>query len=166
MKIGLISDTHGYLDPAVLQYFAGVDEIWHAGDIGSDAVADTLAALKPFRAVFGNIDDRATRLRFPEFLRFEAGGLIVLITHIAGAPPRYPPAVRKELDRSPADLLICGHSHILKVMPDPKRPGLLYVNPGAAGQQGFHRMRTLILMELGDGRVLDMKAVELGLRGR
>jgi uncharacterized protein len=166
MKIGLISDTHGYLDPAVLQYFAGVDEIWHAGDIGTGVVADTLAALKPFRAVFGNIDDRETRLRFPEFQRLEAGGLKILITHIAGTPPRYHPAVRRELDRSPADLLICGHSHILKVMPDPQRPGLLYVNPGAAGQQGFHRIRTLILMELSDGRVQDMKAVELGLRGR
>ena len=165
MVIGLISDTHGYLDPAVLRHFEKVDEIWHAGDIGSAEVADVLESIKPLRAVYGNIDDREMQVRFPEHLRFECSGVQVWLTHIAGTPPRYTKHLRAGLERAPAGLLVCGHSHILKVMPDPQRSGMLYINPGAAGRQGFHHMRTILILKLEAGRVIDLAAVELGPRG-
>lgn len=165
MKIGLLSDTHGTLDPKVLDHFRNCDEIWHAGDIGSAGVADSLEAFKPLRAVFGNIDDPALQRRFPEDLFFACEGLSVWMTHIGGTPPRYNPRVKKILaDRVP-DIFICGHSHILRVAKDPALSGMLYINPGAAGNHGFHRMKTLIRFDLINKEAKHMEVIELGKRG-
>lgn len=163
-RIGLLSDTHGYLDESIFDYFEDCDEIWHAGDIGTAAVADRLAAFRPLRAVYGNIDDAGLRRRFPEDLRFTLEGVAVLMTHIGGYPGRYNARVRRLLAAAPPDLFICGHSHILKVMPD-QRHHLLHVNPGACGHHGFHKMRTLVRFSLADGKVGDLQVIELGKRG-
>ncbi len=165
MKIGLLSDTHGYLDPKVLEYFASCDEVWHAGDIGSNEVADALERFKPFKAVYGNVDDRRLQLRFPEDLRFTCDGLKVLITHIGGRPPLYNPRIRKLLDSACPDLLISGHSHILQVRRDALRGNLLFLNPGAAGNHGFHQIKTVLRFEVTGGEILNMEAIELGKRG-
>ncbi|MFQ5448777.1 MAG: metallophosphoesterase family protein, partial [Saprospiraceae bacterium] len=142
-RIGLLSDTHGFLDDSVFSHFESCDEIWHAGDIGSLEVAERLAAFKPLRAVYGNIDASALRRRFPENLRFNIEGLDVFMTHIGGYPGRYTKRVRDILTAQPPNLYICGHSHILKVVPD-KKLGLLHLNPGACGREGFHFMRTVL----------------------
>lgn len=165
MKIGLLSDTHSYLDAKVFDYFSAVDEIWHAGDIGDFKVVEELRAFKPFRAVYGNIDDQLVRQEFPENELFTVAGLSVFMTHIGGYPGRYNTRVRQLLDEHKPGLYICGHSHILKVMPDPKRE-LLHINPGACGQHGFHKIRTIIRFEIQQGRVGELEVIELGLRGR
>jgi putative phosphoesterase len=165
MKIGLLSDTHSYLDDKIFRYFEHCDEIWHAGDIGSLEVADKLAAFKPFRAVHGNIDDAMLQRLYPKDLRFTCEGMDVWITHIGGYPPRYNPAVMRELRQHTPQIFVCGHSHILRVMPDPKLGNLLYLNPGAAGQHGFHPIKTLLRFEINEGKVSQMQAVELGKRG-
>ncbi|MCB0585638.1 MAG: metallophosphoesterase family protein [Phaeodactylibacter sp.] len=162
-RIGLISDTHSYLDQSIFQYFEECDEVWHAGDIGSLEVAERLEEFRPFRAVFGNIDGPDIRRRFPENLRFDCEGVDVFITHIGGYPGRYSKRVRELIQKKPPRLFICGHSHILKVMPD-KRHGLLHINPGAAGQQGFHKVRTIVRFTLDDGDIRDLQVIELGLR--
>ena len=162
-RIGLISDTHSYLDQSIFQYFEECDEVWHAGDIGSLEVAERLEEFRPFRAVFGNIDGPDIRRRFPENLRFDCEGVDVFITHIGGYPGRYSKRVRELIQKKPPRLFICGHSHILKVMPD-KRHGLLHINPGAAGQQGFHKVRTILRFTLDDGDIRDLQVIELGLR--
>ena len=162
-RIGLISDTHGWLDPRVQAHFSACDEIWHAGDIGP-AVAEELARWKPLRAVFGNIDDGATRSAFPEHLRFTLEGVRVWITHIAGKPPRYTPEVVRELRTTPTDLFICGHSHICSVQFDPG-VNCLYMNPGAAGRHGWHQVRTILRFSLEAGKVKDLEVIELGKRG-
>jgi uncharacterized protein len=164
MRIGLLSDTHGFLDESILAHFEACDEIWHAGDIGSVEVAERLAAFKPLRAVYGNIDAPALRRRFPENLRFNAGGLDVFMTHIGGYPGRYTKRVRDILTARPPNLYICGHSHILKVMQD-KNLGLLHINPGACGREGFHFMRTAIRFEIQEGRIQQLQVIELGKRG-
>lgn len=164
MKIGLISDTHGYLDPAVFKYFSACDEIWHAGDIGTAAVVDALEQFKPLKAVFGNIDDKTMQARFPEDLWFTCEGKTILITHIAGKPPRYNARIKKMLASRGPDLLICGHSHILKVMHDATH-NLLFINPGAAGNHGFHHIKTLIRFDLTSKGPADMEVIELGKRG-
>ena len=164
MKIGLLSDTHSYLDPAVLEHFADCDEIWHAGDVGEATVLDTLEALKPVRGVYGNIDDTTIRRRLPEDLRFTVNGLSVFMTHIGGYPGRYTARVRAILQAERPDLYICGHSHILKVVRD-KHIGTLHMNPGACGRHGFHRMRTVLRFSITDGKVNDLEVIELGLRG-
>lgn len=164
MKIGLLSDTHGYLDPKILDHFGPCDELWHAGDIGSMEVAAALERFKPMKAVYGNIDDMALRTKYPEDLWFQCEGVEIWMTHIAGAPPRYNPRVRKILaSRAPA-ALVCGHSHILRVIND-KTHKFLYLNPGAAGHQGFHPMRTLLRFDIADGRFANMEVIELGKRG-
>lgn len=165
MKIGLLSDTHGYLDPRVKDYFSVCDEIWHAGDIGSMELVRELEKVKPLRAVFGNIDDREMQARFPEDLRFECEGVDIWMTHIGGAPPNYNPRVKKLLKVGTPKLFICGHSHILRVMSDPKMENMLYVNPGAAGNHGFHAMKTMLRFELGEGTIKNMEVIELGRRG-
>lgn len=164
MKIGLISDTHGYMDSSVFEHFNDVDEIWHAGDIGSHELADALEKFKPLKAVFGNIDDPAMQRRFPEDLWFNCGELSVLMTHIAGAPPNYNPRVRKLLKEKKPDVLVCGHSHILRVVRDPAF-NIIYLNPGAAGNQGFHHMKTLLRFSVQGKELLNMEVVELGKRG-
>ncbi|SHI93354.1 hypothetical protein SAMN02745146_1955 [Hymenobacter daecheongensis DSM 21074] len=163
-KIGLLSDTHGYLDDRILHHLRGCDEIWHAGDFGTAAVAEQLAQVAPLRGVYGNIDGRDVRLTQPLVQSFELEGLRVLITHIGGYPGHYAPAARPLLMQERPGLFITGHSHILKVMPDPKLH-LLHLNPGAAGRHGFHQVRTLLRFEIENGKVQQLQAIELGLRG-
>ncbi|SEW34353.1 hypothetical protein SAMN04488122_2098 [Chitinophaga arvensicola] len=159
-KIGLMSDTHSYLHPQVFRYFEEVDEIWHAGDIGNVDLADKLEAFKPFRAVFGNIDGADIRIRYPEILRFNLEGVEVMMTHIGGYPGKYAPGVKEALKKDPAKLFICGHSHILKVMPDPALH-LLHMNPGACGQQGWHKVKTLLRFQLEAGNIQQLEVIEL-----
>jgi len=165
MKIGLISDTHSYLDPKVLEYFQSVDEIWHAGDIGEVSVTQQLEQLKPLRAVYGNIDDKNLQALYPEDLWFDCEGLRIWMTHIAGSPPNYNPRTKKILKEKSADVLICGHSHILKVIKDPKY-NLLYINPGAAGNHGFHHIKTIMRFEILNKEIKNMEVIELGKRGQ
>ncbi len=164
MRIGVISDTHGYFDPTLEGYFAGCDEIWHAGDIGDAEVITGLERIAPVQAVYGNIDDAAMQQRFPEDRWLQREGVTILITHIAGKTPAYTTRVKKLLNTRRADVLICGHSHICQVKKDEGR-GLLFINPGAAGQQGFHTMRTVLRLELGEGKIKKLEVVELGKRG-
>jgi len=163
-QIGLLSDTHSFLDPAVFEYFKNCDEIWHAGDIGSFDVVEQLENFKPFRAVYGNIDDAKMRTEFPLNLRFECEGVDVLMTHIGGYPGRYSKRVREIIQENPPKLYICGHSHILKVMPD-KKYGLLHINPGACGNHGFHKIKTMVRFKLAEGNISDLEVIELGKRG-
>ena len=165
MKIGLISDTHGWIHPRLFDHFAGVDEIWHAGDIGSVETADELAAFKPLKAVFGNIDNAAIRRIYNEHLIFKAEEINIWLTHIGGTPGHYDKRVRPGIYEKPPDLFICGHSHIAKVMHD-KEAGFLYVNPGAAGYSGFHKYMTAIRLEIDGMKIHNMELIELGERGK
>lgn len=162
-KIGLISDTHGFLHPRVKHHFKEVDEIWHAGDIGTLALADELEAFKPLRAVSGNIDGAEIRRVHPKNHRFILEDVDVWITHIGGYPNRYDKRVYEAIQQQPPQLFICGHSHILKAMPDQKL-GLLHLNPGAAGKQGFHQVLTLMRFKLEKGQVKDLEVIELEKR--
>ncbi len=162
-KIGLLSDTHGYLDPAVFQYFEKCDEIWHAGDFGDLELADQLSLFKPLRGVYGNIDGQDVRKIYPEVLRFDCEGLDVLMIHIGGYPSRYQPKVRAMMLENPPKLFISGHSHILKVMYD-KKFQCLHLNPGAAGKQGWHKVRTLLRFDIVDAKVQNLELIELGNR--
>ena len=162
-KIGLLSDTHGFFDPKFLDLFAEVDELWHAGDVGSEAVLDVMEDFKPVRAVYGNIDDAQMRRRIPEFQRFVCEGVDVLMTHIGGYPGNYSPQVKGEIYAKPPKLFISGHSHILKVVNDPALK-LLHVNPGAAGNNGFHQVRTAVRFVLDEGNIMDMEVIELARR--
>ncbi len=159
-RIGLLSDTHAYWDARYAQHFEGVDEIWHAGDIGSLKVIERLREIAPVRAVHGNIDGGDLRRIYPEKLRWTCEGMDVLMTHIGGYPGKYDPRIRNFIYQQPPQLFISGHSHILKVMPD-KQLGLLHVNPGAAGLQGWQTVRTLIRMEVDAGAVRDLEVIEL-----
>ena len=166
MEIGIISDTHGYLDPRIFKLFENCDQIWHAGDFGSLEIAEQLEEFKPLRAVHGNIDDSSIRDQYPEDLRFQCEGVDVWITHIAGRPGRYDKRVSSVLKRTPPQLLVCGHSHILHVETDQRHGGLQYLNPGAAGHHGFHTICTLLKCEISDGKVKRIRFIELGPRGR
>ena len=166
-RIGLISDTHGFLDEAVFKHFENCDEIWHAGDFG-EGVANRLnpascGSRKVIRGVFGNIDDQQIRNEFPEQLVFMCEEVKVMIRHIGGSPPRYNPATKKELAIHQPQLFISGHSHILKVMFDEKLQ-CLYINPGAAGRQGWHKVRTLIRFVIDGKKMKDCEVIELGKR--
>jgi uncharacterized protein len=165
MKIGLLSDTHSFLDKKVFDYFSHCDEVWHAGDIGDAEVADALEKFKPMRAVFGNIDTKDMQLRFPEDLRFNCEELSVWITHIGGVPPRYNPRVNKLLKAQAPDIFICGHSHILRIMKDPALNNMLYINPGAAGNHGFHAIKTLVRFEVTGKEIRNLEVIEIGKRG-
>ena len=165
MKIGLLSDTHGFLEPSILEHFQACDEIWHAGDIGTHALADELEHFKPLRAVYGNIDDAGMRKRYPEDNWFDCGDFSVLLTHIAGSPPNFNPRMKKVLKEKKADILVCGHSHILRVIQD-KKSGLLYLNPGAAGRQGFHHVKTILRFDIDKRNISNMEVIELGRRGQ
>jgi putative phosphoesterase len=162
-RIGLISDTHGYLDDRVFRHFELCDEIWHAGDFGTIAVAEALRSFRPMRAVYGNIDGPEIRQQYPENQRFVCEEVSVLMTHIGGYPGRYAPAARKELLREPAQLFISGHSHILKIIYDEKLK-CLHMNPGAAGRQGWHKVRTLIRFVIDGKDMRECEVVELGKR--
>lgn len=163
-RIGLLSDTHGYMDDAILNHFSECDEIWHAGDIGNLEVVDKLTALKPLRAVYGNIDGNQIRQEYPLHQRFMCEEVDVWMTHIGGYPGRYERYVTPEIYHHPPKLFISGHSHILKVVNDP-RLGLLHINPGAAGVQGFHQVRTLVRFSIEGARIFDLEVVEMGRRG-
>ncbi len=160
-KIGLLSDTHAYWDDKYEQYFAECDEIWHAGDIGSEELANRLAALKPLRAVYGNIDGQNLRMEFPKIACFEIEGVKVMMTHIGGYPGRYNPEIRPKLYSYHPQLFISGHSHILKVMFD-KYLQCLHINPGAAGKSGFQQVRTLVRFCIDNGIIKDLEVIELG----
>ncbi len=163
MKIGLISDTHGHLDDRVFQHFDSCDEIWHAGDIGTLDVVTKLGDFKPLRAVYGNIDGREIRTVYPEDLWFNCEDITVWITHIGGYPPRYNRRTKGILQEKVPGLFICGHSHILKIIKDPKLD-LLHINPGAAGLQGFHKVKTLVRFDVNGDRIENMRVIELGKR--
>jgi putative phosphoesterase len=158
--IGLISDTHGFLDSRFIYHLKNCDEIWHAGDIGSQEVAEKLKAIAPLKAVFGNIDSHKIRLDFPENLRFMCEQVDVFITHIGGYPGRYDKRVKKVLQSKPPTLFICGHSHILKVMND-KKLGILHMNPGAAGNSGLHKVKTILRFKIDGENISDLEVVEL-----
>ena len=166
MNIGLLSDTHGYLDPKLLDFFEDCDEIWHAGDFGSMDVVSQLENFKPLRGVYGNIDGKPINYNFPEHQNFLIDGIKIWMTHIGGYPPNYSPSIKEKLNEEKPDLFICGHSHILKVMPDKKRKGLLHINPGAAGHHGFHQIRTAIRFCINRDGVSNLEVIELGKRGR
>lgn len=159
-RIGLLSDTHNYWDEKYEKYFAECDEIWHAGDIGSLALAQRFEAFKPFRAVYGNIDDFKTRTVYPEIQRFTLDGVDTLMIHIGGYPGKYEPKVRQIMRTNPPKLFISGHSHILKVLYD-KTFNCLHINPGAAGKYGFHKVRTLVRFTLDNGNISDLDVIEL-----
>lgn len=142
-----------------MEYAQQADEIWHAGDIGDISVTDKLAEIKPLRAVYGNIDDNKARTEFPLNNRFTLEGVDVWITHIGGYPGKYNPAIRKEITENPPKLFICGHSHILKVMPD-KQLGLIHMNPGAVGKHGFQKVRTMLRFELNKGKIENLEVIE------
>lgn len=163
-RIGLLSDTHGYLDDRILNFMGECDEIWHAGDIGNIETANRLSSLKPFRAVCGNIDGPDLRQEYPLLLRFMCEEVDVLITHIGGYPGHYSPEIRKEIYTAAPKLFISGHSHILKVIYDNKF-NLLHINPGAAGIQGFHQVRTLIRFSIDKEIIKDLEVIELGQKG-
>ena len=164
-KIGLISDTHGFLDARVFDHFMNCDEVWHAGDLGSVKIVEQLEAFKPVRIVYGNIDNKEIQLRTHENLHFELEGFRIWMTHIGGAPPKYNPMVWPKLKSETPDIFICGHSHILRVIRDKSLSNMLYINPGAAGKEGFHKMRTLLRFNLHDGVISQMEVIELGKRG-
>lgn len=159
-RIGLLSDTHNYWDEKYEKYFAECDEIWHAGDIGSLALAQRFEAFKPFRAVYGNIDDFKTRTVYPEIQRFTIDGVDTLMIHIGGYPGKYEPKVLQIMRTNPPKLFISGHSHILKVLYD-KTFNCLHINPGAAGKYGFHKVRTLVRFTLDKGNISDLDVIEL-----
>lgn len=160
-KIGILSDTHGYWDDRFSEYFSDCDEIWHAGDIGDYAIVEKLAATVPVvRCVSGNIDHGMVRRKCPELLIFEVEGVRVLLTHIGGYPGRWAKGMKKLLKNERIKLMVDGHSHILKVMLDHELD-MLHINPGAAGQQGWHKVRTLVRLEIEDGTFTRLEAIEL-----
>lgn len=164
MRIALLSDTHGYCGSEILEAVSAFDEIWHAGDIGSLEVADALAAAAPLVAVHGNIDDHRLRACYPRDQWFVRGELQIFMTHIAGSPGRYNARVNTLVRERIPHILVCGHSHILKVARDPGQ-GLWHLNPGAAGHHGFHLIRTMLTFSLDGGKLSDMAVVEFGRRG-
>ncbi|MDB5252938.1 MAG: metallophosphoesterase family protein [Flaviaesturariibacter sp.] len=164
-RIGLISDTHGWLDDAVFRHFENCDEVWHGGDFGNEEVADALAAFRPLRGVYGNIDGAALRSRFPVKLSWTCEDVRILMTHIGGYPGRYAPGIGAEIASTKAGLFIAGHSHILKVIYD-DRSKCLHMNPGAAGKQGWHQVRTLLRFTIDGADIRDCSVVELGPRSR
>lgn len=161
--IGLISDTHDYLDVAVFRHFANCDEIWHAGDFGSAAIAEALRQCKPLRGVYGNIDGQDIRSQFPETLVWTCEQVKIVMTHIGGYPPKYNPASKPLIQQHRPQLFISGHSHILKVMYDDKQH-CLHMNPGAAGKQGWHTTRTLIRFVIDGKEMKQCEVIELGKR--
>ena len=163
-RIGLLSDTHGYLDDRIKEYLGTCDEIWHAGDIGPISVTDELEKIAPVRAVFGNIDDHTVRKVWPLHNRFQCEGVDVWITHIGGYQKRYSREVRDTIKANPPKLFISGHSHILKVMYD-RDLELLHMNPGAAGKHGFHKVRTLLRFTIDGSDIKELEVVELGKKG-
>lgn len=163
-KILLLSDTHSYIDDQILKFVKQADEVWHAGDIGNLKVTDAIQNLKPLRAVYGNIDDKNARAEFPLDAKFEVENIVVWMTHIGGYPNKYNLRIREEINKNPPKIFIAGHSHILKVQFD-KKLNLLHLNPGAAGNHGFHKVRTMLRFELEKGEIKNLEIIELAKRG-
>ena len=159
-KIGLLSDTHGQCDQKILDFFQDCNEIWHAGDIGTVEMAEVFERYKPFRAVYGNIDDHLLRSTYPEINTFTCEEVKVFMTHIGGYPGHYDSRIKFRLLQSPPRLFISGHSHILRVIPD-KKLGLLHINPGAAGNNGFHQVRTAVRFVIDGSLIKDLEILEL-----
>ena len=164
-RIGLLSDTHGQLDEKILQHFEECNEIWHAGDIGDISIANKLNSIRPLRAVYGNIDDKNVNTVYPEQLVFECEKVKVLLRHITGYPGKYEPKALKEIKTHQPDLVIGGHSHILRIIYD-NNNNCLFMNPGAAGHHGLHLVRTIIRFTIDGKDIRDAEVVELGKRGR
>jgi len=164
-KILLLSDTHSHIDERILHFVSEADEVWHAGDIGDLTVTDAISALKPLRAVYGNIDDHKARSSFPLDLKFDCEGMKVWITHIGGYPGKYNQRIRTEIKQNPPQIFVAGHSHILKVQWD-KSIQCMHLNPGACGISGFHQMRTMLRFSIDKGTLKDLEVIELGLRGK
>lgn len=160
MRIGLLSDTHGYIEPKIIKFFSNCDEVWHAGDIGNRETADSFKVFKPFRAVYGNIDNHQLRQEYPENLRFFCEDVDVWITHIGGYPGRYDRKVIPQIFRNPPGLFISGHSHIAKVVNDPKL-GLLHINPGAAGKYGLHKVITAVRFQINGKNIREFELIEI-----
>lgn len=165
IKIGLISDTHNYLDPQVFDYFKNCDEIWHAGDFGTIEIANKLKKIAPLLGVYGNIDGDDIRNEYPLHQRFEREGVKFWMTHIGGIPGRYCIPIREEIETNTPEVFICGHSHILKIARDQTLNKMLYINPGAAGRQGFQEYRTIVRFDIDKGKILNVEAIELGKVG-
>ncbi|MBL6964487.1 MAG: metallophosphoesterase family protein [Bacteroidetes bacterium] len=163
-RIGILSDTHGHHDDMIAHNLALCDEIWHMGDIGNIEMLDTYQAIKPLRAVYGNIDGQELRKALPLKRRFIYEEFEVLMVHIGGYPGNYDKSLRNEIRQNPPDIFLSGHSHILKIIPDNKL-NLLHINPGSAGKYGLHKIRTMVIFELEKKKILDVKVIELGLRG-
>jgi putative phosphoesterase len=159
IKVGILSDTHGYLNPALFGFFEQCDELWHAGDWGDLQTFRQLSAFKKVRTVWGNIDGKELRVEMPEVNHFEAEGLKICMLHIGGYPDRYSPQFKKELKLEKPDVMICGHSHILKVMRD-KKLDLMHFNPGAAGNKGFHHVCTALRLKIDEKRMFDLEVWE------
>jgi putative phosphoesterase len=163
-RIGLISDTHNYLDDAIFKHFENCDEIWHGGDFGTVEIADKLKAFKPLKGVYGNIDGYDVRSVYPEKLVWNCEEVKVYMTHIGGYPNRYAPNIKQDLINNKAKLFISGHSHILKIIYDDKI-NCLHINPGAAGNQGWHKIRTIVRFAIDGPAIKDCEVIELGRRG-
>lgn len=159
-RIGLLSDTHSYLHPRIINFLQDVDEIWHAGDFGNIAIADELMKIKPLKGVHGNIDGQDVRIVFPKYQRFFCEKVDVWMTHIGGYPGKYDLSVRQEISSNPPKLFVCGHSHILKVIYD-KKLELLHINPGAAGKYGLHKKITAVRFLINGAEIKNMEILDL-----
>ena len=162
-KILLLSDTHSYIDAQIIKFVKQCDEVWHAGDIGNLDVTDSIKKIKPLRAVYGNIDDKDARSEFPLDNKFTLEGVDVWMTHIGGYPNKYNQRIREEIKINSPKIFITGHSHILKIQYD-KKLELLHLNPGAAGNYGFHKIRTMLRFKIDNGEIKDMEIIELAIR--
>lgn len=165
MRVGVLSDTHGWVDRAIYEHFAGVDEIWHAGDAGDIDVITELEAFKPLRAVWGNCDGSEVRNSTKEYRCFTAGNKKILLIHIGGYPGHYSLRARELIREFKPDIFVCGHSHIVKVMFD-KVNNMLCINPGSAGRTGMHKVMTLLRFSIDGDKISDMEVIEFGNRGR
>ncbi len=164
IRIGLLSDTHGYIDPQIFEYLSECDEVWHAGDWGTLACVKALQKFKPLVGIYGNIDGKEIRQEVPLYQCIEREGFKISLFHIGGKPGYYPPDALKHIQEDKPSIWVCGHSHILQVSHDKKYNNLLHLNPGAAGKHGFHHVRTLLRFSLEDGKIHSMQAIELGKR--
>ena len=164
-KIGIISDTHGFINQQIINIFKDCDEIWHAGDIGFNNTIENFIKHHHVTAVYGNIDGQQIRAIYPKIQRFKCENIKVLMTHIGGYPNRYKKEIETEIQSFNPDVYICGHSHILKIMYDSKYK-LIHINPGAAGKEGFHNKRTIVLLSIENTKIHDIKVVELGTRSK
>lgn len=160
LKIGILSDTHGYVPPQLYDFFKNCDELWHAGDWGDIETYEKLKSFKPLRTVWGNIDNKDLRLEMPEHLLFRAEDLNVLMIHIGGYPGKYSHRCLDLIKSNRPDIMVCGHSHILKVMRD-KTYGLMHFNPGACGMKGFHAKCTALRFEVEGKNLKNLEVWEM-----